>query len=123
MYNSNVDEIVVPINPSAADIAALREKFSQYGQVMIGTLNASDHAGQAALVNVALQENAHTLVVALRMPYDLSAFAHAPTYLCTYSIQPPSLRALARVLFGQAQAQGKLPVSIPDLYPLGHGIM
>lgn len=123
VYNSHVDEIVVPINPSAADVVGLRDKFKQYDFVIIGTLNASDHPGQTALVNVALGENAHTLVVALRMPYDLAGFPHAPTYLCTYSIQPPSLKALARVLFGQAQAQGRLPVSIPGMYAIGHGVV
>ncbi len=113
-----VDEIVLPIDPSASDIAALREKFSAYEKIIIGTLNATQHAGQAALVRAALNENSDTIIVALRMPYDLQCFPHAPTFLCTYSIQSPSLRALARVLFGHAHAQGKLPVSIPDLYPL-----
>lgn len=122
-YHPHVDEIVAPIDPSDSDIAALREKFQGYAQIIIGTINASDHAGQAALVNVALEQNPRTLVAALRMPYDLASFPSAPTYLCAYSIQAPSLRALARVLFGQADAAGGLPVSIADLYPLGSRLL
>lgn len=120
-YHSHVDEVVVSINPSTQEIAAVREKWRAYQHILIGTLNANQHSGQAALVKLALQENARVIVLALRMPYDLECFAHAPTFLCAYSIQAPSLRACARVLFGQAAATGKLPVSIPHLYPLGHG--
>lgn len=118
-YHARTDEIVLPLDPSAFEIAALRVQCNQYDQIIIGTLNTPQHAGQAALVNAALAENPRTIVVALRMPYDLQSFAQASTYLCTYSIQPPSLRALAAVLFGQAEPHGILPVSIPDLYPLG----
>jgi beta-N-acetylhexosaminidase len=120
-YHARVDEIILPIDPGTSDIAALRALFGRYDQIIIGTINATDHAGQAALVNAALEANPQTIVVALRMPYDLQCFTHAPTFLCTYSIQPPSLRALARVLFGQASAPGVLPISIPELYPVGHG--
>jgi beta-N-acetylhexosaminidase len=56
----------------------------------------------------------------MRLPYDLMAFPSAPTYLCTYSVLEPSMQALAAVLFGQLQPQGRLPVSIPGLYPRGH---
>lgn len=117
-YHGRVDEITLPIDPSEGDVAALRGKFKEYNQVIIGTLNAMQHAGQGALVKAAMEENPRTIVIALRMPYDLQCFASAPTYLCTYSIQMPSLRAVASVLFGQTLAMGKLPVSIPGLYAL-----
>jgi beta-N-acetylhexosaminidase len=56
------------------------------------------------------------------MPYDLTAFPEAPAYLCTYTLLEPSMQALAAMLFGQARPLGRLPVSIPGLYPLGHGM-
>jgi beta-N-acetylhexosaminidase len=56
----------------------------------------------------------------MRMPYDLIAFPQASTYLCTYSIQSPSMKAAAKVIMGKLRPQGKLPVSIPDLYPVGY---
>lgn len=119
-YHPQTDEIVLPLDPPPSDLAALRLQFERYDHIIIGTLNTPQHAGQATLVRAALETNPHTLVIALRMPYDLQCFAQAPTYLCTYGIQPPSLRALAAVLFGHAAPQGALPVSIPDLYPLGY---
>ena len=62
-----------------------------------------------------------TVVAALRLPYDLMVFPEAGTYVCTYSILKPSMQALAKALFGKIKFDGKLPVSIPGMYTLGHG--
>ena len=66
-----------------------------------------------------LQTKIPTIIAAMRLPYDLIAFPEAPTYLCTYSIQEPSMQALAKALFGFSSFTGRLPVSIPGLYPVG----
>jgi beta-N-acetylhexosaminidase len=68
-----------------------------------------------------LQRGQPVIAVALRMPNDLLAYPTAPTYLCTYSILDPSLEALASALWGEHPCPGRLPVSIPGLYALGHG--
>jgi len=115
-HHDNVDEIVIPFAPNAAVIQTVLEQTRSASLIIIGTLNAFDCVAQADLVNKLLQSGIPTVVVALRMPYDLIAFDKAPTYLCTYSIQSPSMNALARVLFGKLKPQGRLPVSIPGLY-------
>ena len=70
---------------------------------------------QAALVDELLRLGIPTVTVALRTPYDLAAYPSAETHLCTYSIQPASLAALAAALFGEFQASGRLPVSVPGI--------
>jgi len=50
--------------------------------------------------------------------YDLLAFPELGTYLVTYEWTEPAFAAAARVLFGEIQARGHLPVSLPGLYPL-----
>jgi beta-N-acetylhexosaminidase len=47
------------------------------------------------------------------MPYDLAAYPEASTYICTYSILPPSMEALAEALFGRIAFSGALLVTIP----------
>ena len=54
--------------------------------------------------------------IAAYNPYDLLAFPELGTYLATYEYTQPAFDAVARVLFGEVQAQGHLPVSIPGLY-------
>jgi beta-N-acetylhexosaminidase len=114
-YHAATDEILFPLDPSEAEIAALVERGRGYAQVIAGTINALDHPGQAALVNRLLDSGIPTAVVALRAPFDLLSFPSAPLYACTYSIQPPALQALAEALVGRIPFAGSLPVAIPGV--------
>jgi len=114
-YHPGVDEYIIPINPDAADIAGLSDQVANYDLIVVGTIDAGRHLGQAAVVNTLLQSQAPVVVVALRLPYDLQAFPNAPTYACTYSILPPALHALAAALFGKIPFAGRLPVTIPGI--------
>lgn len=118
-YHPCVDEIVVPYAPGEGDIANVLEKVRGCDLILAGTINAFNQAGQAVLVNQLLKMNIPVIVAALRLPYDLVAFPQAPAYVCTYGILEPSMRALAKALFGQGGMQGRLPVSIPGLYEAG----
>ncbi|HVF99337.1 MAG TPA: glycoside hydrolase family 3 protein [Chloroflexia bacterium] len=111
-YHPAVEEVVVPLDPSAEDIAALRGRMAGCELAVVGTINAGDHAGQAALVNALLEDGTRVLAVALRLPYDLAAYPSVPAYACTYSLQPPSLQALADALWGRIPFVGRLPVSV-----------
>jgi beta-N-acetylhexosaminidase len=44
-------------------------------------------------------------------------------YICAYRYADEAMRAAAKALFGEIDIQGKLPVSIPDNYPFGHGLI
>jgi beta-N-acetylhexosaminidase len=90
--------------------------------IIAATINATQYPGQAALVKQLLERRLPVIAVALRMPYDLLSYPTAPTYLCTYSILDPALKALAAALFGDGAYPGRLPVSIPGMYPIGHGV-
>lgn len=115
-----VDEFIVPHSPQDQDIAAVLEQIRGSQAVVIGTINAFTQPKQAKLVRAILNTNIPTIIIALRMPYDLGAFPEAPAYLCTYSLMEPSMLALAQVLWGESRAPGRLPVTIPGLYPIGY---
>jgi len=112
-YHRQVDDFTIAMNPSVAEIKALRAKLVKYDLLILGTINAASHPGQADLVNTMRKNGSKAITVALRMPYDLAAYPAAPTYVCTYSILPPAMEALAGALWGRIPFQGKLPVSIP----------
>lgn len=119
-YHPNVIEIVLPFAPEEQQIQKALERIQGSDVVVCATLNAFDCSQQAAWVNQVLGCGIPVIVLAMRMPYDLIAFPQAPTYLCTYSIQPPSMKAAAKVIMGKLRPQGKLPVSIPGLYSTGY---
>jgi beta-N-acetylhexosaminidase len=112
-YHSPVDEFIVPLNPSASDITPLVEQLRQYDLVVMGTINAATQPGQGALANALLATGVPQIAVALRLPYDIQAYPSASTYVCAYSIQPPSFEALAQAFFGRIAFAGRLPVSVP----------
>ena len=69
------------------------------------------------------------IAVAARDAYDVAHFPEVPAYLATYSWTGVSLESLVRVLYGEVDPTGRLPVTIPEaddpdstLYPFGHGL-
>jgi beta-N-acetylhexosaminidase len=43
-------------------------------------------------------------------------------YVCIYRNTPETQAIAARALAGEMDVAGKLPVSIPGLFPIGHGL-
>jgi len=119
-YHPNLQQMLVDLDPSGDEIAAAVRQAEGFDAVVVATAESRRHTSQASLVH-ALADRA-MVVVALRSPYDLMTFPDAPCYLAAYADVPVSLDAAARVLFGLAQPAGHLPVDLPGLYPLGHGM-
>ncbi len=62
------------------------------------------------------------IVVSFGSPYFLRHFPEVDTYVCLYRNTAQAQETAARALFGEIEVSGRLPVSIPGLYPSGHGI-
>jgi beta-N-acetylhexosaminidase len=63
-----------------------------------------------------------TAVIAMGNPYLASNFPDVQTYICTYSNAPTSERSVVKLLFGEMQLKGKLPVSLPGIAERGFGL-
>jgi beta-N-acetylhexosaminidase len=114
------EEIVVPMEPTEDDIQAVlaavaggRDAQGEDPVIVVGTIDALVHAGQAHLVEALVAAGLPTLTVALRTPVDLLAYPAVGTAIATYGQQPPSLRALAGALAGRIPFRGRLPVRLP----------
>jgi beta-N-acetylhexosaminidase len=118
-FHPHVDQYIISYSPTEAEIAAIRDRLHGYDLLILGTLNAFSSPDQALFVRQVLKLGIPTIVVALRLPYDLIAFPEARTYVCTYSILKPSISALVRAMFGEIEFEGQLPVSIPGMYDEG----
>ena len=58
----------------------------------------------------------------LGSPYLLPLADKLPTYITIYDDYPGAEVAAIKAIFGEIQFRGKLPISLPGLYPIGHGI-
>jgi len=63
-----------------------------------------------------------TLVVSFGSPYFLRHFPEVDGYLCLYRNTVQAQEAAAEAICGEIDIEGRLPVSIPGLYPVGHGL-
>jgi beta-N-acetylhexosaminidase len=85
-------------------------------------------AAQTALVRALLATGTPVVVAAMRNPYDVASFPSAPTVVDTYGYTASQVESLVRVLFGEVDPVGLLPVSIPgphgtgELFEFGHGL-
>ncbi|MCA9998670.1 MAG: hypothetical protein KDE56_23060 [Anaerolineales bacterium] len=111
-YHPHVDEFITSHPPTENEIASLRDKAAGYDLLIVGTLSASLDDMQAELVRGLLDTAVPTITVALRTPYDLTVYPQTQTHVCSYSILPVSMRALADALFGAIPFVGKLPVRL-----------
>jgi beta-N-acetylhexosaminidase len=112
---ASVREVLVGIAPSADEIAAVRAAAADVDGVVVGTIDAIRQPAQAELVRAVADVNPRPVVVALRTPWDVALYPADVPALCTYSILPDPLEALAAVLAGAATAPGRLPVAGPGL--------
>ena len=119
-HHPEVTEFVTSPTPTPAEISEATSRADRATAVVVGT----DWAGaeQATLVRQLQATGTPVVTVALRTPFDLTEYSEVSTHLCTYSIHPAALNALADVLFGSSAPLGRLPVAIPGLYPRGHGV-
>ena len=122
VQHPHVDEIVTANPPTTAEIAGLRARAGEYDLLVVGTMTATAGSPQAALVEAVASGGRPLVTVALRTPWDLTAYPRVMTNVCTYSIQPDAMAALAAALFGRARGEqpfpGRLPVTVSGIDPV-----
>lgn len=96
---------------------------SLYGRVRSGQVSSVGvpNAGARAL-NALLSAKTPVIGISFGNPYLLQSFPDLRTYLVAYGDMPSLQQATARALLGEIGITGKLPISLPGLYPRGTGI-
>jgi beta-N-acetylhexosaminidase len=115
--------------PDQATVDAAVGRARDNDLVVVATSNASASPAQQSLVRALVQAGRPVVLVATRNPYDIAELTGVPAYLASYSWTRPAMEAVARVLLGEVQPSGRLPVRIPaagdpatTLYPYGFGL-
>ena len=99
-------------DPSGEEITGLVERAKACGSAVVGTFNAIANPGQLALIRALVDSGIPTAAVALRVPYDLRDLPGEVWAIAAYEYSPESISAAAKVLRGELQPTGKLPVQL-----------
>ncbi|MFY0576381.1 glycoside hydrolase family 3 C-terminal domain-containing protein [Cystobacter fuscus] len=125
----SVETVETGTSPTQAKIDAAVASAARADVTVVLVNRVWTSNAQKALVRALQGANKSVVVVSVREPYDLAHLPDVSTYVATYGYQPVSMKALARVLVGEVNPSGHLPVSIPEagtgsgvLYPMGHGL-
>jgi len=68
------------------------------------------------------ERKGRVVVLSFGSPYFLRHFPAVDVYLCLYRGTVQAQEAAVKAIFGEIDVSGRLPVSIPGLFPVGHGI-
>jgi beta-N-acetylhexosaminidase len=115
----------------AAELDLLRSMAKSADAVLAATYaRAAEYAGkigmapaqQALLEGLARDSSRPFVVVALGSPYVGELGAKLPALLLTFELGDAPEAAAVRAICGEAPIGGRLPVSLPGLFPAGHGL-
>ena len=96
---------------------------SLYGRVRTGQArSASLPDSGARVLNGLIGGKTPIIAISFGNPYLLQSFSGLRTYIVAYGDMPSLQHAAARALMGEIDIVGKLPISLPGLYPRGTGI-
>jgi beta-N-acetylhexosaminidase len=112
--------------PGSSLITSVARQARSRDVVVVLTAGVRTDAGQRRLVRTLVATGTPVVTVAVREPYDIAWYPSA-THLATYATTRVSMQALARVIAGEVQPEGRLPVTVPRagggvLYPFGRGL-
>jgi beta-N-acetylhexosaminidase len=126
-----VETVVVDERTTSAEIMKITDRavsadliiVSLYGRVRSGQADSVGipKTGEYALKRLILEKKP-VVGISFGNPYLLQGFPKLRTYLVSYGDMPALQQATARALLGQIDVVGRLPISLPGLYPRGTGI-
>lgn len=126
-----LETVVLDDRSSEAEVQKALERAG-HADLVIASLYGRVRSGQAR--SVGLPEpgaRALSALIARRVPlvgisfgnpYLLQSFPELRTYVVAYGDMPSLQQAAALAITGQIDVTGKLPISLPGLYPRGTGI-
>ncbi|HEY8185205.1 MAG TPA: glycoside hydrolase family 3 N-terminal domain-containing protein, partial [Pyrinomonadaceae bacterium] len=128
---SKIETLVLDERSSDAEIQKVLEQAKR-ADIVIASLYGRVRTGQARSVGLpepgakalsALITSKVPLIgISFGNPYLLQSFPEMRTYVVAYGDMPSLQQAAAAALLGEIDVTGKLPISLPGLYPRGTGI-
>ncbi|MFP5470889.1 MAG: glycoside hydrolase family 3 N-terminal domain-containing protein [Bacteroidia bacterium] len=130
---ANATHFYLSKNANEEELAALKSKLANYNTILVALADMnqrpkSDFGVNTAVANfiseVSQQHN--TVLSVFGNPYALKklpTLTNATSIIIAYEEKSYTEEFVPQLIFGGVAASGKLPVSISNIYPEGHGIV
>ncbi|MGA1841325.1 MAG: beta-N-acetylhexosaminidase [bacterium] len=122
IYHVKAESISISLDPDDSEIDYAVSALRDHAQLIVGTYDVRKYPSQKRLIEKLYHANKDMIVVSTMTPYDLLCFPKIPCFLATYGTNPVTLNALVKVLVGLERPGGRIPVELPGLFPIGHGL-
>ena len=110
-----VTSLETSLRPSAEQREAALAKAAGQDIIVITTFNALQYVEQIPLVKDLIGTGVPVIIVATGTPYEIAALPETAAFLTTYSFRGVAMESAARIITGDVNPRGKLPISIPSL--------
>jgi hypothetical protein len=110
-----------PFEPLPDDFLP-RLKTGNYEQIIACIYSRSGEKAkrQAKSIQKLLKARKDSIIVSLESPYEIKKFPSAETFIVSYGYREVQVEALFKVLTGEIEPSGKLPVEIKNFFPRGY---
>src|SRR6185503_5412552 len=131
MCGRKVETVVLDDRSSDAEVQKALER-ARGADLVVASLYGRVRTGQARSVGLPepgakalsafIGSKLPLITISFGNPYLLQSFPELRTYVVAYGDMPSLQQAAARALLGEIDITGRLPISLPGLYPRGTGI-
>jgi beta-N-acetylhexosaminidase len=128
---NKLETVVLDDRSTEAEVKKALEKAGK-ADLVIASLYGRVRTGQARSVGLpdpgakalseVIRRKLKVIGISFGNPYLLQSFPELRTYVVAYGDMPSLQQAAARALLAEIDVTGKLPISLPGLYPRGTGI-
>ncbi|MFC5401295.1 beta-N-acetylhexosaminidase [Cohnella soli] len=102
---------IVSIDPDDEEIERTLRQAEGFAHVVVGLYNGRENAGQLKLANRLIANGHQVTAVALGKPYDLELLEGEAYGLAAFEYTPLAIGSLIRVLSGEIEPTGRLPLT------------
>lgn len=133
-HYERVTAIELSDRTTASELELVRATARQYDAIVVSMFvrtasfsGRMDLAGPVVrLLNELARQTAQTntpyVVVSFGNPYVATFMTELPALLLTYDFYSRPERSAVKAIVGEAPITGKLPITLPGLFPVGHGL-
>jgi hypothetical protein len=107
--SSKVTSLFFSLNPSSAEVERITKRVRNHSRCITFISNAMGNDGQRILIKKLQKCDSSIIFVLLDNPFDYEFMSSRDTCITSYGLRKIQLSSLLKVIFGKAEATGKLP--------------